>query len=207
MTMKRNVLAVSLPVLVCLLCMCLVADAVAGPPVPRPTRGRQPSPIVINVNAAPDLVVQKVTLLKLGGGEFPEVDMLVTVKNIGNKESAPCRVALCLTSNMDQVPVANYPVMVQCPLISKKIKPNATWDVEFHFILHEQQWKGMGIAVVDPPTEGKPYGQVSEWPGLLVLSKSWIGNYKPGERNNAFGFTYGFKSLPLPFTWTNPAVP
>ena len=206
--MKRSVLRVSLPLLVCLLCMCLVIEAVAGPPVSRPTRGpTRGGPVLVNINAAPDLVVQKVTLVELGKGEFPTVDILVTIKNIGSKESDPCRVALCLTSNMDQVPVANYPVMVQCPLISKKITPNATWDVAFHFILQTPQWMGMGIAVVDPPTAGQPYGQVSEWGGLAVLSAAWPGNTKAGEHNNAFGFTYGFKNLVLPFSWNNPAVP
>ncbi len=197
--MKRKVLEVSLPLLVCLGCLCLVTAAVAGP-------------ILVNVKAAPDLVVKKVTLVSMGGGEFPGVELEVTVKNIGNKQSGPCSVALCFTSNVYATPGANQPFLVQCGLVPK-LQPNASWDVQFNIQLPESRQRGMCIAAVDPPIQlsptapAHPHGQVSEWPILsLTLGNYWVGNRKTGEHNNAFGFAFDMKNLPKPFSWRNPAV-
>lgn len=205
--MKRNVLTVSLPVLVCLLCVCLVAEAVAAPPVPGPTRGRKPAgPVVANVNAAPDLVVQKVTLEELLGGEFPEIRLVVTIKNIGNKQSGVCMASVSLTRNIEEPPGANRPLMTQYASVPK-LNPNFSAHVKFTFKGGGEWSSGMCIVAVDTPVAGKRHGQVSEWGGISIASTSWQGNTKIGEHNNGFAFSYLFDATTLPFTWKNPAVP
>ncbi len=204
--MKRSVLAVSLPVLVCLLCVCLVAEVVAAPPVPGPTRGTpRGGPVVANINAAPDLVVQKVTLQELLGGEFPEIRLLVTIKNIGNKESGVCSAAVSLTRNIEEPPGANRPLMTQYGSVPK-LNPNFSCHVKFTFKGGGEWASGMCIVAVDTPVPGKPQGQVNEWGGIGIAGPSWMGNTKVGEHNNGFAFSYMFPST-LPFTWNNPAVP
>ena len=200
--MKRKVLEVSLPLLVCLVCVGLVTAAVAAP--------RGGVPILVNVKAAPDLVVKKVTLVDSWGvGGSPamvEVLLAVTVKNIGNKESGPCNVVLCVTSNAFAAPAANQPFLATCGLVPK-LQPNASCDVSMALFLPESQQCGMCIVAVDPPIQDKPYGQVSEWPLLsLTLASGWGGNRKVGEHNNAFGFVFDMTNVTKPFSWRNPVV-
>lgn len=209
--MKRNVLAVSLPVLVCLLSVGLVTYPAAGPPVPGPTRKAQPrGPALVKINKGPDLVIQKITILNLE--HQPKYDqiafnLLVTVKNIGDRQSGQCSMFILYTRDPAMGISGDQPFVVNSGTVPE-LQPNATGDVEIHQGLPEAAAKGMCIALVDRAIHNRPYGVVSEWAAFTPgVTTHWMGNTKPGEHNNAFGFMYDFNGLPLPFSWTNPAVP
>lgn len=189
--MKRKLLAVSLPLLVGLGCVWLATATFSQP-------GLQGIP------QAPDLVVEKVTLVSAGGRRRVAVEFVVTVKNIGKGNAAGCTVALLTTGDVTATPYAGVPVSVhhaQVPAAG----PNGTTDILFTQLLGLLPDKrGMCIVAIDAPVEGKDVGQVNEWPGFLAIP--WHGNTKAGEHNNVFGFAFDLNSVQEPFTWTNPAV-
>lgn len=202
--MRPKVLQVSMPLLVCLVCVGTVA---AAPPGEVPT---------LQQKTGPDLVILKVTLPGPGGDEQPEREMLVTIKNIGNGASGPCSVVVLTTCDVYRPSVGSWPFLIQRGLVPK-LDPNATCDVSFLFVLDEPNWRGMCLAAVDPPVEGKPCGQVDEWPRQQLLAPQpgplptvrgpWPGNSAAGEHNNGFAFSYALRGLQMPFVWPNPAVP
>jgi len=154
---------------------------------------------------APDLVVEKVTLLSAGGDRRVAVELVVTVKNIGNVSAPRCTVALCTTGDVTATPYAGVPFTVHHAEVPT-VEPNASTDILFKELLGMLPDKrGMCIAAVDAPVEAKAVGQVNEWPGLMS-AKTWLGNTKAGEHNNVFGFAFDINSVQEPFTWTNPAV-
>jgi len=190
--MKRKLLAVSLPLLVGLGCVWLATDTFSQPGL----LGGPP---------APDLVVEKVTLLSAGGGRRVAVELVVTVKNIGNVTAARCTVALLTTSDVTATPGGGKPFSVHHAQVPT-VEPNASTDILFTELLGVSPGKrGMCIVAVDAPVEGQDVGQVNEWPGLMSI-KAWLGNTKAGEHNNVFGFAFDINDVQEPFTWTNPAV-
>lgn len=198
--MRRKLLAVSLPLLVCLGCVWLVTEALPGPRLLGPA------------NPAPDLVVEKVTCLGVAEvtGSHPDAvahyDMSVTVKNIGNANAPPCMVALCTTADVT-ASLSSFAVLhAQLPAVA----PNTSKDALFpaRVLAMSPEKRGMCIAAVDVSVQGKAAGQVNEWPGLTA-ARMWPGNTKAGEHNNAFGFAFDMSNMSkvqAPFSWTNPAV-
>ncbi len=190
--MKRKVLAVSLPLLVALGCVWLATDTFS-------------QPVLLGGPPGADLVVEKVTLQSDGGGRRVAVELVVTVKNIGNVAAARCTVALCTTGDVTATPYAGVPFTVHHAEVPT-VEPNASTDILFKELLGMLPDKrGMCIVAVDAPVAGKAVGQVDEWPGLRSL-KAWLGNSKAGEHNNVFGFAFELNSVQESFSWTNPAV-
>ena len=192
MTMKRKLLAVSLPLLVGLGCVWLATATFS-------------QPVLLGGPPAADLVVEKVTLLSAGGDRRVAVELVVTVKNIGNVTATRCTVALLTTSDVTAAPYAGVPFSVHHAQVPT-VEPNASTDILFTELLGMiPDKRGMCIVAVDAPVEGKAVGRVDEWPGLRSL-KAWLGNSKAGEHNNVFGFAFELNSVQESFSWTNPAV-
>ncbi len=191
MTMKRKLLAVSLPLLVGLGCVWLATDTFS-------------QPVLLGGPPVADLVVEKVTLQSAGGDRRVAVELVVTVKNIGNVTAPRCTVALCTTGDVTATPYAGVPFTVHHAEVPT-LQPKASTDILFTELLAVLPKKrGMCIVAVDAPVEGRDVGQVNEWPGMAL--KPWGGNTKAGEHNNVFGFAFDLNSVQEPFTWTNPAV-
>lgn len=191
MTMKRKLLAVSLPLLVGLGCVWLATDTFS-------------QPVLLGGPPVADLVVEKVTLQSAGGDRRVAVELVVTVKNIGNVTAPRCTVALCTTGDVTATPYAGVPFTVHHAEVPT-LQPKASTDILFKELLGMLPDKrGMCIVAVDAPVEGRDVGQVNEWPGMAL--KPWGGNTKAGEHNNVFGFAFDLNSVQEPFTWTNPAV-
>jgi len=186
--MKRKLLAISLPLFVCLACVWLVSEALtAPPPPPGPTPGLN-TPVPLNFA---DLVVQSVTLAPFSVKEFTSMDLTVRVKNIGKANAASCTVGLGYTDNVGTpfaLQTAQTPTLI----------PNASTTLSYHFTIQASAiekpggWQAMMIAAADAPVAGKPSGKVTE---------------AGGEYNNVFGFTFSTAGKPGPWTWNNPAVP
>jgi hypothetical protein len=187
--MKRRFLAVGFLVFAGLACLWLASRAVTaakppGGPVLSPSVS-VPVPVAEPVH--PDLVVAQVRLVKYHQADIPSVDLTVRVKNIGNKETGPCIVALAWIWNFLD-PHARQTASLLFPTLA----PGATADRSATLTgIGFLPLKGMLIAAVDPARAGKPSGEVAE------LS---------GERNNVFGFTFTIPS-DTPILWRNPPVP
>lgn len=151
----------------------------------------------------PDLSVEKIMLTGVNyGSPVCTFEVRVVVRNRGTAGAPACNVMLTYCNNS----TGPNPVLVVVQRMTHPLNPKGSSVITFQLPLAHtagQPWRGMLIAVADPPVAGKPTGEISEWPALLTTQ----GNTPPrAETNNVFGVIFDTGSTVLPIHWDNPAV-
>ena len=173
------------------------------------TQAAPAQPVQVSIGALmqhPDLALEKIMLIGVDYGDVvSEFTLRAVVRNVGTGDAPPCTVVLAYSSNLG----GSSPLMAQTAQIPNVIKPGGSTLATFTLILPYSPgtpWRGMLLAVVDPPVPGHPEGQISERPrGLMVAA----GQTPPAhtDTNNVFGIIFDTGGPPQrPIHWDNPAV-
>jgi hypothetical protein len=133
-----------------------------------------------------DLVVQKVTLLSLGGGDFPTGTVEVTVRNRGDGKSPACLLAAIQMQDVESA--QRRLVAVTAPIGA--LEPEAAQTVTLAFEAVGRPWQAMLIVAVDAPGTGKWSGKVAE----------------SNEKNNTFGASFNTNDFALPHVLKGPGA-
>jgi len=118
-----------------------------------------------------DLVIQKVCIAGIGGGDFPTGTIEVTVKNRGAHKSPACTVGGICTTNIDALTPPG--TMTQAAPL-KSLDPDETEVVTLSYLNVGNPWRGMLIVVADVPVAGKPEGQATE---TIEYNNSFVSSF------------------------------
>ncbi len=172
------------------------------------TQAALAQPMQVDIGAFtkhPDLVVEKIMLIGTDYGDVAsEFTLRVVVRNVGSGDAPPCTVTLGYSSNLG----GSSPIVLETTQIPNVIKPGGSTLATFTLILPYSPgtpWRGMLLAVVDPPVAGHPEGQIRERPVTLVAAGGTPPSF--AETNNVFGIIFHTGGPPqLPIHWANPAA-
>ena len=150
----------------------------------------------------PDLAVEKIAAVSiLPIDDWFEVVIHVVVRNIGSKSTPPCNVMLTWCGDA----TASKPVRTWLKRTTYGLEAGVETTVVFEFEVRQSEpaWQGLLVAVADPPVQGKPTGEINEWPLMLHVP----GPKPPkSETNNVFGVIFNCGSSITPIRWDNPLM-
>lgn len=151
----------------------------------------------------PDLAVEKIMFTDVDYGDVVcTFEVRVLVRNTGTSGAPACNVMVNYCNNA----LGSTPMMSWTKRMTHALNPKGSSVITFELILPHTAgtpWKGMLVAIADPPVAGKPTGEIREWPALMAAQ----GTTPPrSETNNVFGVIFDAGSNVVPIHWDNPAV-
>ena len=147
--------------------------------------------------ANPDLVISKVVVEKIGGGDFFQWKYTVTVKNIGAAAAGASKAAIYYIGDPSQNPTNPTGIIASVDVPGIAAGKWATVSATTPGAAGAPSIFRMVAA--DAPAPGKLLGQVAE--GAVSGTTQ-----PPGELNNFFGFPMNLQLLGSPQTYKNPAA-
>jgi len=146
--------------------------------------------------AAPDLVIAKVKIEKIGSGDFFNWKYTIVVKNIGTAIAGSSKTTVYWIGDPSQNPT--HPTGIEGSADTPAVPAGGSRTVTLTTPGAAGAPSLFRVVAADAPVPGKLLGQVSE--GAVV------GSTQPlGERNNFFGFPLNF-SLGMPQVFVNPGA-